>query len=336
MSFRVPPPTHRPPSRLVHRRHRLRRACVAVLGAALVGTLAPVHAAGFVVRILPGLGGPASSTAGLDDEGDVVGNATTPDGLSTGVLWLRGRGPAHAIGGMAHGINDHGWIALSNEVLRPGRPPVLLQGDTHAWGIGPQGEAYGEMDLGYAMLCTRTGICRHLPDLPDGNLSFVAGLNRAGTAVGATNVSGMLFPAIWVADQAIALPPLGLYGEADAVNDDEVIVGRGSDLRRRAIPAKWIARQPVELPAPGEGQALAVNRAGDAVGWCTVAGTNHAMLWPASGGYVDLDDFLDAARKAEGWVIDGASGINEAGLIAATMSNASRGLRKAVLLQPTP
>src|SRR5262249_16262535 len=83
--------------------------------------------------------------------------------------------------------------------------------------------------------------------------------------------------------------------EARGINVSGVIPGNAyvAGDQPRAIVWPTFDSAPIELQTPGGSRsfAWAVNGAGDVVGWSETSSTNsdhHAMLWPASGGVVDL------------------------------------------------
>jgi uncharacterized membrane protein len=79
----------------------------------------------------------------------------------------------------------------------------------------------------------------------------------------------------------------------------------------------------------GAGTAGAINTLGQVVG----SANGRATLW-SDGLVYDLNSFLDAATVSAGWLLYEATGINDAGYIAANGYNSLLGVRQGYLLSP--
>lgn len=110
----------------------------------------------------------------------------------------------------------------------------------------------------------------------------------------------------------------GSFSRAHQVNNAGVIVGESEDANGRFAAVVWengvIRQLPRLLPdfTGGWGNAQAVNERGDIVGNDTFFGFAHAVLWPATGGVVDLgllpgSDFSMAFGISRDGTVMGAS-----------------------------
>jgi probable HAF family extracellular repeat protein len=118
---------------------------------------------------------------------------------------------------------------------------------------------------------------------------------------------------------AVELPIVGPYVAAHGsdMNNSDVIVGVGlvTDFVDGAIMWPRFDLAPVTLAALGgnRSKAQAINNAGDIVGWSELtpgSTTRHALLWPATGGMVDLTTWPNGCVGTSE-----AFGISEEGII---------------------
>jgi probable HAF family extracellular repeat protein len=114
-----------------------------------------------------------------------------------------------------------------------------------------------------------------------------------------------------------ALPSLGGNAQANGINDGGVVVGwsQDSSTPKKTVAALWLADTSVHSLGTLGGPmstALAVNGAGDVVGWAmTAANEFHAFLWH-NGTMTDLNDLLPINS---GWVLTSATALNGNGVI---------------------
>jgi probable HAF family extracellular repeat protein len=83
--------------------------------------------------------------------------------------------------------------------------------------------------------------------------------------------------------------------------------------------------------------ALGINDSGAVVGWSNTLGDTriHATLWNSTTP-TDLNDFLSVSKVNAGWVLDGATDINDNEWIVVNAHNSITGESHAFLLTPVP
>lgn len=117
----------------------------------------------------------------------------------------------------------------------------------------------------------------------------------------------------------------GASSEAYAINKSGVIVGRSFIPGNLAFHAtRWVAGSAADLGTLGglNSYAFDINASGTIVGRSQLAGSDeyHATIWQGSTP-IDLNNWLDPAAKAAGWVLSEASGINASGEITGSALN---------------
>jgi len=101
---------------------------------------------------------------------------------------------------------------------------------------------------------------------------------------------------------------------ANAVNDAGVVAGLAGDGNQNNVAVKFINGSAVELSPPntyGGSIAVSINSFGDTVGGVAESDGVHAIMWPATGGKVDL-------QAGSGWSLSSATSINDARQIVGT------------------
>jgi probable HAF family extracellular repeat protein len=292
---------------------------------------------GNAINIVGQIAGSASSTAGGSTS--QLWSPTTPNS-SSGSWTDLGTVPGAQNAGQGNGINDYGQVA-GTVFFSTGNPTVR-----HAvvWTpSAPSGTAGQMTDLG---------------DLPGGADDAIAyAVNMLGQVVGightaANTVTGRAF--MWKPDSPhsttgtmVELNGLGAANqtsEAHGINASGQVAAYANGHATRWTPTTpngttGTAVDLGDLPGSDNNSVgLGINDAGDIVGYGH--GTpffRHAVVWPASGGLIDLNTVLDASGA--GWGLTEARAINNLGQIAGvgefTSPDFPQGVTHAFLLTPT-
>ncbi|MDQ1687692.1 MAG: hypothetical protein QOK42_667 [Frankiaceae bacterium] len=306
---------------------------------------------------LGALTGDSSSVAwGINASGQVVGwsNGLTgsrafvyTDGLGMRLL----AAPADRPHTLARAINDSGTVVGSattggTDLGHAVRWTNGVPRDLGTLGIGPYSEAYdintagsavgysyrdgAHLDGTHAFLQTDPSA---MVDLTPGGSAEAHGVNSSGQVAGWQNGHAFRWQGGGLTDLGV---PTGFsMSFGFAINDVGQVAGS-------AISASGNTERPfrytdgvgsVVLGGVGEhNTAFGINSRGDVVGTGrAVAGPIRAFVYTDSGGMVDLNALID---PASGWVLLGASGINDAGQIAAYGFSNLTGLSHALRLTP--
>jgi probable HAF family extracellular repeat protein len=144
-----------------------------------------------------------------------------------------------------------------------------------------------------------------LPGLPS---ALANGINQAGTIVGFAFTNDFLISHAFIWNSATGMQPLvdlgGNASLARAINADGAAVGWSYDTVAVLHAVKWDASGVLtDLNPPGAiSEALAINDAGDVVGWVFPAGgsASHAYLWQHDGVQIDLQTLGGPSSQAFG------------------------------------
>jgi probable HAF family extracellular repeat protein len=229
------------------------------------------------------LGGAQSQARGINEAGQIVGQAQNSDGAWRAVAWRNGQAtelsaPAGSPSWQANAVNGSGQIVgagvrTSDHTVQP----VM-------WNQG----VATNMDAPWTHSYQITAY----------------GINDAGLAVGSTKVPNDVD-----------------YYRAILWNQD----GTGTLL---------------DMPQGFEAsEAKGINNAGQIVGFMMAPGSMspdfRAATW-INGQVVDLNSLLPASAVAEGWVLQGANAINDAGAIVGQAYNTKTGVTDGFVLTPVP
>lgn len=301
--------------------------------------------------------------AALNDAGQIAGAAPGLDDIAHGFLW--GAGQPQLLGALpkqhasiAYGLNSRGQAAGASYNI-PGRGRAFFW-DGVPRRIGslpgfPYSEARGVNDAGQVAGSAETGghdrwraaVARAflwdggaMTDLGTlgGPYSRAYGISSAGVIVGKadTAVFGQTHAFTWSDGQ---MQDLGTLGGANSlayrINDRGQVVGyseTGKGTTRHAfLTTEGQMRDLGTLPGLEDSVACDVNGAGEAVGSAMPAPDapgQRALLW-RGGQIIDLNHLLP---PNSGWVLTGASAINNKGQIAG--NGTLRGQPHAFLLTP--
>jgi len=310
----------------------------------------------YTVTALGTLGGPYSQAFGVNNSGQVVGEAYVSTGAYNAFLYSTGEmldlGTLGGFGSQANGINASSQIvgALDTNAFlyRNGTMQNLgsLGGSygSEALAINAAGEVVGDAYTSgnvfdHAFLYTN-GVMADLGTL-GGGYSRASGINSSGQIVGAARTRDNAEHAfIYTNGSMTDLGTLsGVYSYAWGINDYGEVIGQ-ADTTRSTHAFLFSGGAMSDLGAlggvTGISAANAINAIGQVVG-SSYPGTgtlDHGMLWQ-NGEMYDLNNLLVADS---GWTMNDATGINDNGWIVGygTNPNVNGGSKQALLLIPAP
>jgi probable HAF family extracellular repeat protein len=357
---------HRIDSARVKSSSSLAIGCRIAVGVALSAWASWSCAAGYKIVRLETLGGSEATALAINNAGTVVGSSgLVVDSVEydRATMWKDGTvidlGSVEGTDSHVFAINGREELAGSSRIKpalldekavkwRGGSPKVLksLAGPAgQGRGINPDGVIVGwsrQKSVDHAARWDDSGV--HDLGTLGGDSSYALAINRAGIAVGYSEVAAEFVTehaVRWdVGGQPVDLGTLGGKNSvAFGINDGGTIVGM-SDLPEKNIfhAVRWNGLVAVDLGALGgasqRSMAYDINKAGVVVGRSQDASANwRATVWSASG-LVDLNDHLDAAAKAEGWVLEFARAINASGQVVCNGRNTQTAVFGAFLATP--
>jgi probable HAF family extracellular repeat protein len=322
--------------------------------AAPPGSIAQVAATSttYTVTFLGFLGG-GSNTSAQDgnSSGVIVGEGETSTGENHAYRWTAATG-MQELGTLTGGvwsnaitINESGVIVGETRVTATGLGRAmrwtevggmqdlgLLPTGTHsrAIDVNELGQIVGFADVNgndHAYLWTEAGGMQDLGTFLGGTTSRALDINNVGQVVGHGTIDASVnspnHAFVWT--QAGGFQDLGLLpgwqeSRAFDINDDGVVVGYGS------LPTgsnnwqafRWTAAAGLvalpHLPTGNSSKAVDINENGEVSGWDRVGGNFRAVVWPPSGGVVDLG-CLAGTTVGKGY------GITGKGVVAGECSN---------------
>lgn len=242
--------------------------------------------------------------------GTVVGTSQVPGGAYHAFL-LAGATPMRDLGTL--GGNESYATGINSTTVVGGS---LLPGDavTRAFTYDRAGSVMSE-----------------LPASLGGANTVATGINASGQIVGYADLPGGAHHAFLYADgMTLDLGSFGGNSEALAISASGTIVGRAAvGGEQHAFRYAGGVMQDLGTLGGGSSAAMDVNPAGDIVGWSeTASGARRAFIW-RNGVMTDLNTLIPSGT---GWVLLGATGINDRGAIVG--DGEFQGERRAFLLTP--
>ena len=240
-------------------------------------------------------GGEYSSASGINDAGEVAGEANTGESIVPFVWTPRGglrRSPLLAGDncGQTFGINKHGHVA--------GYSSGLLGRRAFLWK-----RKAGAHDLGI---------------LPGGNHSSASDINDLDEVAGTSGSAAGERAVLWTTNgniRDLGTLPGDTSSEASAINNNGDVVGysKGPRGMRAFLWTQATGMQDLGvLPGGNSSRALDINDMGAVVGSSTSSSGDRAFIWTKQEGMTDLNS---AASVASGAVFFEAHAINNTGQI---------------------
>jgi uncharacterized membrane protein len=301
--------------------------------------------AGYKYSTLPTLGGPGSIASDINNAGQVVGTSLDNSEFPRSTVWTSGTPVDKRPGD---------WLSWGGAINNKGQI------------AGSYGDFYGRFQVSRAYASPHSD-----SSLGDLGVSDTGAndINNNGLVVGAAATQGWAGPELypfpfygshavaWNGSSTIDLNPAGVQSStANAVNDSDVIVGTADgqavtwnngvmhslgagtafDINNAGVivgqsgsnAVMWNGGVQTVL---GDGRANALNILSQVVG----ISNGHAFLWE-NGAATDLNNFLSAAAKGAGWILEEAVGINDHGWIVGNAFNTVTLGYQAFLLSPAP
>src|SRR6266480_1844122 len=240
-------------------------------------------------------GGEYGSASGINDAGEVAGEANTaesivpfvwtPKGLLKQIPLLPGDNCGQALG-----INRHGHVV--------------------GYSSGPEGKQ--------AFLWTRHTGVRNLGVLPGGNYSSASDINDLDEVAGTSGSAAGERAVLWTTNgniRDLGTLPGDTSSEASAINNNGDVVGYSKGPRgiRAFLWTQATGMQDLGvLPGGDSSRALGINDMGAVVGSSTSSSGDRAFIWTKETGMRDLNS---AASTTFGAVFVEAHAINNAGQI---------------------
>jgi probable HAF family extracellular repeat protein len=240
-------------------------------------------------------GGEYSSASGINDAGEVAGEANTAGSLVPFVWTPQGglrRSPLLAGDncGQTFAINKHGHVV--------------------GYSSGPLGRR--------AFLWARKAGAHNLGILPGGNHSSASDINDLDEVVGTSGSAGGARAVLWTTNgniRDLGTLPGDTSSEASAINNNGDVVGysKGPWGMRAFLWTQATGMQDLGvLPGGNSSRALDINDMGAVVGSSTSSSGDRAFIWTKQEGMTDLNS---AASVASGAVFFEAHAINNTGQI---------------------
>lgn len=234
----------------------------------------------------------------------------------------------HAVGFGNTVFGNFGGTDVAAVLWQDFTPRVLGTVGTQAQGINDRGVIVGTSGNvvdGYQALVWQNGTQQVLPPLSGDAAAYASGINQAGQIAGWSGEAlenGAARAVVWTNGTPAALGRLdgSAASWAFGLNDAGQVVGQSRLSGSRRHATLWNGSVPIDLGtlAGRESMALAVNAAGQVVGWSESTNSlfppenpRHAVLWNGT-------EIIDLAVGSVGF--SEASDINAAGQIVGTVN----------------
>lgn len=319
------------------------------LGLGLAGLVAsPAGTQTYTVVNLGTIGGAGSSVAnGISENGIVVGQSNGQAykwTMGGGIVGLNGLGGATT---NAYSVNSNGQIAGRADLGGGGFHAVLWDNSLNATDLGGTfSEARGINEAGTVVGTSNSrgfrktygGAMVELPTLD--NITISTAVNTGGTVTGGSDDAGSNRHAYrWNGEpdlEDLGIPIGDSASQGQAINDSNLVVGYSTKFSTFGAFKYDTDFTVLNGLFNYDNRAHGVNNDGDAVGhsWLSDDGSvdSRAVIWHA--GTTNAVNLNDLIPGFDGWVLERAADINDAGQIVGT--GKFNGQTRAFLLNPVP
>ncbi len=303
----------------------------------------------YAITDLGTLGGTYSLANGINNSGQVVGEAATSDGNAHAFLYsdsgsMQDLGTLGGTSSRAYGINDSGQVVGSSYLSGDGRNHAFLYSgsgpmtdlgtlpggrDSRAYDINNSGQVGGESEassgIPQAFLYSGSGPMQDLGTLTGAGMSEARGINNSGQVVGLSNDYYYQRAFLYSGNgpmQDLGVPPGAITASATAINDNGQVAGYANYPNYQIRAFLYTGSGPMtDLGTLGGASvAYGINNSGQVVGLSAIAGSgnSHAFLYSGSGPMKDLNNLV---APSSGWTLTQANAINDKGQIVGTGTN---------------
>jgi probable HAF family extracellular repeat protein len=329
---------------------RLNKSLLTLLFFAIVVNARPAFATNYIYTDLDLLTGGSSMPASINNSGQVVGGTITPSNLSLTFLYNNGNMQdlgVYGINSGANGINNSGQIVgntgSGSAFLYNNGSMQILSGLSGASKINESGQIVGTVNYfntAYHAALYTNGIVQDLGAMGGLN-SSASDINNSGQIVGTVTMANNQYHAF--AYNNGVMQDIGTLGGqtsfGNSINNNSEVVGGAYTAKDEYHAYLYKDGNMQDLGTMGGTASYAndINNSGQIVGVAFMdqyIQSRRAFLY-SNGTMTDLNSLLDESVVSAGWVLQGATAINDNGWITGFARNSITNTYHAFLLSPT-